>query len=212
MKDFSFGMSGVPTIPTHQGRASSAVTVLLHVALFAVLIGIKTHPVRVTSAGPMRSSIAAYVPGPVGTAGTSVPKAAPKSAPIEPKKTTTIARAAKPAPTDDQSDAGQSSGVAGVPGGQAGGGPVRLGSGGGLTLLKKVTPVYPTIMQSARMRGQVVLDAIIHHDGTIGDVTVLQSTNDAFAQAAIGAVKQWRYTPIPFEGIVTVTVNFTLPG
>jgi len=59
--------------------------------------------------------------------------------------------------------------------------------------------------------GQVVLDAIIHRDGTIGDVTILRSTNEAFAQAAITAVKQWKYTPLPYEGIVTVTVNFTLP-
>ena len=41
-------------------------------------------------------------------------------------------------------------------------------------------------------------------------MTVLRSTNDAFAQAAIVAVKQWRYTPIPYEGILTVTVNFTM--
>ncbi len=89
-------------------------------------------------------------------------------------------------------------------------GPVRLGSGGNLTLLKKVAPIYPSVMQSARMTGQVVLDAVIHADGSIGDVTVLKSTNDLFARAAIDAVKQWRYTPLPYEGIVTVTVNFTL--
>jgi len=65
-------------------------------------------------------------------------------------------------------------------------------------------------MRSARMLGNVVLDAIIHADGTIGDVTVLSSTNQAFAQSAINAVKQWRYAAIGFEGIVTVTVNFTL--
>jgi TonB family protein len=87
---------------------------------------------------------------------------------------------------------------------------VRLGSGGNLTLIKKVTPIYPTLMQSARMSGQVVLDAIIHPDGTIGDVTVLRSTNEAFAQSAIAAVKQWRYTAPGFEGILTVNVNFTL--
>ena len=28
--------------------------------------------------------------------------------------------------------------------------------------------------------------------------------------AAIDAVKRWRYTPLPYEGIVSVTVNFTL--
>jgi len=87
---------------------------------------------------------------------------------------------------------------------------VRFGSGGQLTLIKRVQPIYPPLMQSARMNGQVVLDAIIHPDGTIGDITVLRSTNDAFTQSAIAAVKQWRYTAPGFEGILTVNVNFTL--
>ena len=86
----------------------------------------------------------------------------------------------------------------------------RTGRRGGITLVRKVQPVYPAMMQSARISGQVQLDAIIHADGTIGDVTVLRSTNGAFAQSAIDAVKQWKYTPIGFEAIVTVTVNFTL--
>jgi TonB family protein len=204
MKDFSFATGSARTIPA-QTRWTTVVTVLLHVILLLVLIRITTHPVRLSPAGVMQAGIAAYVPGPVGTARTSEPKPA-----IE-KKPTPIARAAKAAPKEDQSDAAQSTGAAGSPGGQAGSGPVRLGAGGNLTLLNKITPVYPAVMQSARMEGQVVLDAIIHHDGTIGDVTVLRSTSDAFAQAAIAAVKQWRYTPIPYEGILTVTVNFTMP-
>ena len=204
MTDFIFATGSAQTLPTHN-RWTTIVTILAHVILLLGLISVKTHPVRVSPAGVVQTGIAAYVAGPVGTAGTSAAKPA-----IEPKKTT-IARVAKTAPAEDQSDAAQATGGAGTPGGQGGSGPVRLGSGGSLTLLNKVTPVYPAIMQSARMPGQVVLDAIIHHDGTIGDVTVLQSTNDAFAQAAMVAVKQWRYTPIPYEGILTVTVNFTMP-
>ena len=34
------------------------------------------------------------------------------------------------------------------------------------------------------------------------------SSNPAFTQSAIAAVKQWLYAPLPYEGIVTVTVNF----
>jgi TonB family protein len=115
-------------------------------------------------------------------------------------------------PKDDQAGAGTSAASAGVAGGQAGigTGPVRLGTGGNLTLIKRVTPIYPALMQSARMTGQVVLDAVIHPDGTIGDVKVLRSTNEAFAQSAIAAVKQWQYTAPGFEGILTVNVNFTL--
>jgi TonB family protein len=147
----------------------------------------------------------AYVAGSIAAGPTAA-----LSRPAEPKKPTLTTKRATAVPKDDQSGAGTSAGSAGVAGGQAGTGPVRLGSGGNLTLIKKVTPIYPTLMQSARMTGQVVLDAIIHPDGTIGDVTVLRSTNDAFAQSAIAAVKQWRYTAQGFEGILTVSVNFTL--
>ena len=119
--------------------------------------------------------------------------------------------AAKSAPKDDHSDAGTAVGTAGVAGaGQAGSGPVRLGSGGNITLLKRVQPVYPGAFLSARVPGQVTLDATIHADATIGDITVLRSTNDAFARSAIDAVKQWKYALIGFEAILTVTVNFTM--
>jgi TonB family protein len=66
------------------------------------------------------------------------------------------------------------------------------------------------MMQSARITGQVVLDAIIHADGTIGDVTVLRSSNPAFTRSAIDAVKQWKYAPLGYEAILTVSVSFTL--
>ena len=142
-----------------------------------------------------------YVAGPTGVS---------TAKPAEPKKIAPTTKAAKEAPQDDHSDARTAAGSTGVVGGQPVAGPVRLGTGGTLTLIKKVTPIYPPVMQSARIAGLVVLDAIIHSDGTIGDVTVLRSTNDAFTRAAIDAVKQWRYTALPYEGIVTVTVNFTL--
>jgi TonB family protein len=201
--DFAFATGPAPTMPTHNSW-TMIVTVLLHLILLLVLIRVKTHPVRLSPAGAVRTGIAAYVAGPVGTAAASETKPA-----VTPKKTT-VARVAKTTPAEDQSDAAQPTVGVGTPGGEAGSGPVRLGAGGSLTLLNKVSPVYPAIMQSARVPGQVVLDAIIHHDGTIGDVTVLRATNDAFAQAAVAAVKQWRYTPIPYEGILTVTVNFTM--
>jgi TonB family protein len=65
-------------------------------------------------------------------------------------------------------------------------------------------------MRTARLEGTVVLDAVIHRDGTIGDITVVKSSASAFERAAIDAVKQWRYTPLPYEGILTVTLNFTM--
>jgi TonB family protein len=150
------------------------------------------------------AGIAAYI---APATGSSAPKAAaPKKA--APTTAAREAPAAKEALQEDRADAQGAEGSIGVVGGQPTG-PVRIASGT-LTLLKKVTPIYPSVMQSARMPGVVVLDAVIHPDGSIGDITVLRSTNEMFARAAVEAVKKWRYTTLPYEGIVTVTVNFTL--
>jgi TonB family protein len=192
-------------VPAHN-RSTLVIAAVIHALLLAVLIQVKTKPVRVSSAGAPQVGIAAYIAGPIGAAPAAAPKA-PEA------KTALKTEPAKNAAKDDQSDAAADTAVgsAGVVGaGQAGSGPVRLGSGGSITLVRKVQPVYPPVMQSARVNGQVVLDAIIHADGTIGDVTVLRSTNDAFARSAMDAVKQWKYMTIGFEAIVTVTVNFTL--
>jgi TonB family protein len=176
-----------------------AIAAVIHIVVFALLVVVKTRPVRVSSMGSPSASIAAYV---AAATGPSTPRpAAPKTAPTT--------KVASEAPKEDPFDSGSGAGSTGAVGAQPAG-PVRLGSGGTLTLLKKVSPIYPPVMQSARVPGVVVLDAVIHSDGTIGDVTVLQSTNDLFARAAIAAVKKWRYTPLPYEGIVTVTVNFTM--
>ena len=179
------------------------VAAVVHVLLLVALIHFRTQPVRVGSAGSPFASMTAYVPGATsGAPANTTPK------PAAPKKNALVTKTAKAVPKDDTAAVAGSAGVAGA--GQSGSGPVRLGTGGALTLIKRVQPVYPAMMQQARMAGQVVLDAIIHPDGTIGDITVLKSTNEAFAQSAIAAVKQWRYSAPGFEGILTVSVNFTL--
>jgi TonB family protein len=204
MKNFAFAQPSIAGLP-RRSRWTYGMAAVIHILLFALVIHVKTQPRRVNSAGSPYGSMTAHVAGPIAAG-----QAAAPSKPVEPKKNALTTKVTKAVPKDDQVGAATSAGSAGVAGGQTGTGPVRLGTGGSLTLVKKVTPIYPTLMQSARMTGQVVLDAIIHPDGTIGDVTVLRSTNDAFAQSAIAAVKQWRYTAPGFEGILTVSVNFTL--
>src|SRR5262245_22648792 len=201
MLDFEFGRSSTARIPTR--RNTYFVTLPIYVGLFAVLVLLnRPHILRIGESG--QTGIAAYVPGPIGSGGAT-------AKPAEPKKPapTRAERSTQAKPQEPADDASQSGGAPGTPGGAGGTGPVRLGSGGDLTLLKRVQPIYPPRLEQMRLPGTVVLDAIIHRDGTIGDITVLRSTQGEFAQAAIAAVKQWRYTPIPYEGIVTVTVNFT---
>ena len=199
------------TIPAHR-RVTTAVYVAalaLHIVLFVVVAVATRHaPVRMSSGGTATVGIAAYVPGPTGTSGAPANEAPRPPAPKKPQPTNVMRAQVTPEP-ESGGDAGQTAGAADAQSGASGTGPVRLGAGGNLTLLTKIKPVYPPLFERARIPGTVVLDAVIHRDGTIGDVKVLQSTNDQFAQSAIAAVKQWRYTAIPYEGIVTVTVNFT---
>ena len=77
-----------------------------------------------------------------------------------------------------------------------------------------VPPVYPRIAQDARVSGVVILEAIIGVDGRVQDLRVLRS-KPLLDQAAIDAVRQWRFTPtllngVPVPVILTVTVNFAL--
>ena len=211
MNDLSLGLTTTGTLPQHRKVTAGVYTLalLFHIALFGSLIWAgRLHPVRVTTGPMIPGGIAAWIPASIGG-----PAAAPTPAPVaEPKKAAPAPIAAKPLDAVDHSSAaaGQSGIAAGSIGVGSGSGPVRIGSGGDVTLLKRVQPIYPRQMESMRIVGTVVLDAVIRRDGTIGDITILRSSNAAFAQSAITAVKQWRYSPLSYEGILTVTVNFTL--
>ena len=83
-------------------------------------------------------------------------------------------------------------------------------------VIKRVNPTYPPLARTARVQGSVVLAAVIGKDGTIQNLHVL-SGHPLLTQAALDAVKQWRYKPYilngePVEVDTQVTVNFTLSG
>ena len=80
--------------------------------------------------------------------------------------------------------------------------------------VKHVPPVYPQIAIAARISGRVVIDAVIGVDGVVREARVLSGV-PLLNQAALDAVKQWRYTPttlnnVPVPVIMTVTVQFNL--
>jgi periplasmic protein TonB len=124
----------------------------------------------------------------------------------------------------------------GVPGGVAGGvlggivggaappppppkpvqtGPVRIG--GNVMQAKAIdhpNPVYPAIARAAHVQGTVVLHAIIGKDGTIQQLQ-LMSGPPLLVNAAMDAVRQWRYQPTQLNGDAvdvdtTISVVFTL--
>jgi protein TonB len=76
----------------------------------------------------------------------------------------------------------------------------------------KPEPVYPVLARNARIQGDVVLTAVISAEGQITQLKVL-SGHALLVQAALDAVKQWRYRPFllngqPIEVETTVTVSF----
>jgi len=82
-------------------------------------------------------------------------------------------------------------------------------------LLQKVTPSYPEQALKAGLQGAVVLQAWIGKDGSIRDLKLLDGSL-LLGQAAVKAVKQWRYKPYLRNGVAVeaqtyVTVNFRLP-
>ena len=81
-------------------------------------------------------------------------------------------------------------------------------------LIYRVEPEYPPLARAARAQGQVKLELLISEEGMVQNV-VFVSGSVLLKEAAITAVKQWRYRPtilngepVPIQG--TVTVNFIL--
>jgi protein TonB len=77
-----------------------------------------------------------------------------------------------------------------------------------------VAPVYPAIARTAGISGTVVLQAVIGVDGSITDLRVASGI-PLLDQAALDAVRRWRYRPtllngVPVPIVMTVAVRFTL--
>jgi protein TonB len=137
-------------------------------------------------------------------------------------------------------DLGAMGAVGGVPGGVAGGqmggviggviggmggappppnpkqtGPLRVGGNvQAARIINRVQPVYPPLARQTRISGTVRLHAIIGKDGTIQQLEVLNG-HPLLQQAALDAVRQWRYQPTllngePVEVDTTIDVIFSL--
>ena len=97
--------------------------------------------------------------------------------------------------------------------------PARIKQGGQVTaasILNQTRPVYPALARQARIQGSVVLHAIIDKEGRVAQLEVM-SGHPLLVQAALDAVKQWRYKPTqlngdPVEVDTTITVTFSMGG
>jgi TonB family protein len=81
-------------------------------------------------------------------------------------------------------------------------------------LTRQIRPSYPALAKRARVACSVVLQAQISKEGAVENLRVI-SGPPLLVQAALDAVKQWRYKPVLLRGepvgvTTVVTVNFSL--
>jgi TonB family protein len=81
-------------------------------------------------------------------------------------------------------------------------------------LVHTVKPGYPISARASNIQGSVVLLLKVDAAGRVRDVTVLSGSPE-LANAAVAAVRQWRYAPFklngkPVDGETNVTVNFSI--
>ena len=95
--------------------------------------------------------------------------------------------------------------------------PIRVGFGQMKEPKKLVNtqPVYPETARRARLQGVVILEIIVDRQGNVRSWKVLRPLSLGLTEAAIEAVKQWKYEPPmyngrPVEVLITVTMRFSL--
>ncbi|HEV2418772.1 MAG TPA: energy transducer TonB [Terriglobia bacterium] len=95
--------------------------------------------------------------------------------------------------------------------------PERIVVGGVVEAAKAIyrpAPAYPPLAKMARLQGVVRLEAVIGKNGRIQNLRVIDG-NPLLIEAALDAVKQWRYEPtlldgVPVEVATEIDVDFNL--
>jgi TonB family protein len=77
---------------------------------------------------------------------------------------------------------------------------------------RKVDPAYPTQLMRENVHGTVILYAVIHADGSVGNVRVLRGVDQRLDRYATDAVQQWKFDPATKNGTpVDVEATFQIP-
>jgi protein TonB len=93
--------------------------------------------------------------------------------------------------------------------------PVRIGGQvQAPALLERVPPRYPQLAVHAQVQGLVILEATVDESGHVQEARILRSI-PLLDEAALEAVRQWRYSPLMLNGVpqpfvLTVTVSFRI--
>jgi len=86
----------------------------------------------------------------------------------------------------------------------------------GPVAISKVDPAYPVELVSDRVEGTVVLYAVIHSDGSVGELRVLEGVDPQLDQNAMTALKRWKFRPgnrggVPVDVEAVIHIPFRVP-
>jgi TonB family protein len=78
--------------------------------------------------------------------------------------------------------------------------------------LRKVDPKYIADAANERVEGIVRLSAVIHKDGSVGEIELLQHLDDRLDKSAEEALGKWRFEPATRDGApVDIDAVFEIP-
>ena len=83
-------------------------------------------------------------------------------------------------------------------------------------VLETPSPGYPAVLADTGISGTATVDVVVKTDGTVGEAKLKSSDHEAFGEAALDAIKKWRFEPAtldgsPVEKRVTVPFKFAAP-
>lgn len=81
--------------------------------------------------------------------------------------------------------------------------------------VKTPPPIYPEELKREGVSGVVAVSIVIDEKGLVASATVVKSSNPNLNDAAIAAVKKWKFKPgqkdgEPVKTRVTIPINFSL--
>lgn len=76
--------------------------------------------------------------------------------------------------------------------------------------VRMIQPVFPSAMRRAQTGGLVTVSCLIDEKGDVQDLKVAKSTNDAFTEPALDALRRWKFKPAQRDGAIVPT-RVTIP-
>lgn len=62
-------------------------------------------------------------------------------------------------------------------------------------VIARKQPDYPIILRASRLRGEVLVEFVVSEEGKVEDATIARTTNPAFNEPALEAIRKWTFQP-----------------